>query len=260
MEATITTANEPMGTPAGKRSDGRGPAALRRTRIYRSCLRHPHGSALIHAGNTKVICAATVEDSVPGWLRGSGKGWVTAEYGMLPGSVSGRSRRGLADGRAQEIQRLIGRSLRAVIDLAKLGERRIIIDCDVLDADGGTRTASVTAAYVALREAVDGLLARGKLAQDPLTGSVAAVSVGIVGGQVLLDLAYEEDAAAEVDFNVVATGAGALVEVQGTAERGTFTARDTQALIRLALRGVARLHVLQESCLTRPPRSVRSIL
>jgi ribonuclease PH len=212
---------------------------------------------LIEAGGTKVICAATIEDTVPGWLRGSGKGWVTAEYGMLPGSVSGRASRGTVGGRAQEIQRLIGRSLRAVVDLKKLGERRIVIDCDVLDADGGTRTASVTAAYVALREAVDNLLASGKLREDPLTGSVAAVSAGIVGGRVLLDLDYAEDAAAEVDFNVVATGAGALVEVQGTAERGTFTPRDTQALIRIALRGIARLRRLQEICLSRPPRPTR---
>lgn len=204
-----------------------------------------------------MVCAATIEDTIPSWLRGSGKGWVTAEYGMLPGSVSGRSSRGVPGGRAQEIQRLIGRSLRAVVDLRKLGERRIVIDCDVLDADGGTRTASVTAAYVALREAVDSLLASGKLREDPLTGSVAAVSAGIVGGRVLLDLDYKEDAAAEVDFNVVATGEGALVEVQGTAEHGTFTPRDTQTLIRVALRGIARLRALQESCLSRPPRPTR---
>lgn len=176
---------------------------------------------------------------------------------MLPGSVSGRAGRGVTGGRAQEIQRLIGRSLRAVVDLQKLGERRIVIDCDVLDADGGTRTASVTAAYVALREAVDKLLANGKLREDPLTDSVAAVSAGIVEGQVLLDLDYKEDASAEVDFNVVATGAGSLVEIQGTAERGSFTPRDTQALIRVALRGIGRLHALQESCLTRPPRPTR---
>jgi ribonuclease PH len=204
-----------------------------------------------------VVCAATIEDTIPGWLRGSGKGWVTAEYGMLPGSVSGRASRGVTGGRAQEIQRLIGRSLRAVVDLRKLGERRIVIDCDVLDADGGTRTASVTAAYVALREAVDSLLANGKLREDPLTGSVAAVSAGIVGGRVLLDLDYKEDAAAEVDFNVVATGDGALVEVQGTAERGSFTPRDTQALIRVALKGIVRLRALQETCLSRPPRPTR---
>ncbi|MEZ4652363.1 MAG: ribonuclease PH [Candidatus Eisenbacteria bacterium] len=242
------------------RFDGRSAGALRRTRIYRSCLRHPQGSALIEMGNTKVVCAATVEDTVPGWLRGTGKGWVTAEYGMLPGSVTGRAGRGNTGGRAQEIQRLIGRSLRAVVDLSVLGERRITIDCDVLDADGGTRTASVTAAYVALREAVDKLLAAGALAADPLVDSVAAVSVGIVRGQVLLDLAYEEDSVAEVDFNVVATGAGRLVEVQGTAEHGTFTPRDTAAIIRLALRGIGRLQNLQTSCLARPPRTTRTIL
>jgi ribonuclease PH len=207
-------------------------------------------------GNTRVLCAATVQESVPPWRRGQGGGWVTAEYGMLPGSVVDRAPRHRPSGRSQEIQRLIGRSLRAVVDLEKLGDRTVIVDCDVLDADGGTRTAAITAAYVALREAVSGLLDRGALREDPVVDSVAAASVGIVGGRRLLDLCYEEDFRAEVDCNVVATGSGKLVEVQGTAEKGTFSPDDTRALIRLALRGTARLRRSQERCLSRPPRPV----
>jgi len=236
-----------------KRFEDRRNDQLRPLRIQRSCLRHPQGSALIEAGRTRVLCAATVESQVPPWLRGSGKGWVTAEYGMLPGSVSGRAPRGKVSGRSQEIQRLIGRSLRAVVNLEKLGERRITVDCDVIEADGGTRTASITGAYVALREAVDGLLSEGLLAEDPIEVAVAAVSVGMIDGEYLLDLDYEEDFAADVDFNVVATGANGLVEVQGTAEGRTFSLDDNQALTRLAMDGIEHLLTAQAQCLQGEP-------
>ncbi len=230
------------------RIDGRGAASLRKVRIYRSVLRHPQGSAYISMGQTRVLCAAFVEEQVPPWLRGRGEGWVTAEYGMMPGSVSDRAARGKVSGRSQEIQRLIGRSLRSIVDLKKLGERRVIVDCDVMDADGGTRTASITAAYVALREAIEKLLRNGDLDENPLTGQVAAVSVGLVDGEPLLDLCYEEDSRAEVDFNVVATGEGELIEVQGTAERKPFSVSQNQALVKLAMRGIGRLLKAQERC------------
>jgi len=238
--------------PTPPRPDGRSATTLRPVRLYRSCLRHPAGSALVHFGGTHVLCSATIEESVPPFLRGRGEGWVTAEYGMLPASVPDRAARGKVSGRTQEIQRLIGRSLRAVVDRRKLGERTILIDCDVLEADGGTRTAAITGAYVALREAIDRLLSDGRLAETPLLDSVAAVSVGLVDGATLLDLCYEEDVRAQVDFNVVATGGGRLIELQGTAEHGTFTEQESRGLVRLALRGIRRLTRAQTRALEAP--------
>lgn len=236
------------------RIDGRKPNQLRKTRIYPGVLRHPAGSALVQMGHTQVLCSATVEETLPPWLRGQGRGWVTAEYGMLPGSVDSRAPRNKPSGRSQEIQRLIGRSLRSVVDLQALGERSIVLDCDVIDADGGTRTAAITGAFVALRLALDRLKTAGLLDQDPLTDTVAAVSVGIVDDEILLDLCYEEDSRAQVDFNVVATGSGMLVEVQGTAEGKAFSARESQALIRLGLRGIERLRRVQEKGIGAPVR------
>ena len=199
------------------------------------------------------MCTATVEKSVPGWLRGSGKGWVTAEYSMLPGSTDTRSEReaqkGKLSGRTQEIQRLIGRSLRAVIDLNALGERAIVIDCDVLQADGGTRTASVTGGYVALAAACKRLVEVGVLKQSPLHDSVAAISVGVVGGEILLDLAYTEDSRAEVDMNVVQTGSGRLVEVQGTGEGGTFDRKILDQMLDVAEKGIGELSRIQARAL-----------
>src|SRR5258706_6573827 len=209
-----------------KRSDGRAPDELRAVEMELGFTENPAGSVLIRTGKTIVLCTATLEKSVPGWLGGSGKGWVTAEYSMLPGSTDARSEReaqkGKLSGRTQEIQRLIGRSLRAVIDLNALGERAVYIDCDVLQADGGTRTASVTGGYVALAAACRRLVEVGLLKQSPLHDSVAALSVGMLDGDILLDLPYSEDSRAEVDMNVVQTGSGRLVEVQGTGEGGTF--------------------------------------
>ncbi|MGH2735610.1 MAG: ribonuclease PH, partial [Actinomycetota bacterium] len=211
------------------------------------------GSCLIEMGSTKVICTATVEDSVPRWLQGRGRGWVTAEYAMLPRSTSERVgrevNRGRPSGRTQEIQRLIGRSLRAVTDLDGLGEQSIVVDCDVLQADGGTRTASITGAFVALSMAIGDLEERGELASSPLLDSVSAVSVGIIGGTPYLDLNYEEDSTAGVDMNVVMTGAGKLVEVQGSAEHGTFDRAELDRLLDLAAGGIAELTMAQESAL-----------
>jgi ribonuclease PH len=204
-----------------------------------------HGSALISMGRTRVVCTASIEDAVPHWRRGSGLGWVTAEYGMLPASTTERKQReaarGRVDGRTQEIQRLIGRSLRSVTDLGALGERSVWVDCDVLQADGGTRCAAICGGYVALQLALTALVDRGALRQMPLSDAVAAVSVGIVDGEVLLDLAYEEDSRAEVDMNVVMTGSGRLVEVQATAEGQTFAREDLEQMLDLAADGVRRL-------------------
>ncbi len=241
----------------GKR---RSSQTLRPTRLVRSCLRLPAGSALIQSGNTQVLCSASVEGKVPGFLRGSGKGWVTAEYGMLPGSVQERIPRGRTSGREMEISRLIGRSLRSIIDLTCLGEITITLDCDVLDADGGTRTAAINAAYVALREAVDLLRSEERIAEDPFLDSVAAISVGRVGDGILLDLCYEEDSAADVDFNVVATGSGRLVEVQGTAEAGTFSEEEMQRMVSVALAGIAKITRLQERCLSASPKPAGILL
>jgi len=244
----------------GPRGDGRKPGSLRSVRLIRSCLRQASGSALIRAGNTQVLCAATIEDKAPSFLRGTGRGWVTAEYGMLPASVSERAPRNKISGRGMEIQRLIGRSLRSVVDLSKLGERQITIDCDVLEADGGTRTAAVTAAWVALREAIDRMLRERVLPEDPILDSVAAISVGRVGGALLLDLCQAEDTRAEVDFNVVATGSGRLVEVQGTAEHGSFSRRELQQMVSSGLAGIRRLTRLQQRCVTSAPKPLGVLL
>ena len=216
-------------------------------------VRFPQGSCLIEVGETRVICTATVEESVPKFLSETQRGWVTAEYSMLPGSsqqrVEREAARGKVSGRTQEIQRLIGRSLRSIIDMAKLGPRTIWIDCDVIQADGGTRTASITGAYVALALAVRSLRASGLLHVDPLTGSVAAISAGIVGGQAVLDLCYEQDSRAEVDMNFVMTGAGGLVEVQGTAEGAPFTRAQLDQLLDMATSGIAQLTAAQHAAI-----------
>jgi ribonuclease PH len=233
-----------------QRSYGRGPGELRPVEIEPGFVRPATGSALISAGETRVICTASAQDSVPRWMAGRGTGWVTAEYGMLPASTGDRKQRdatrGRQDGRTVEIQRLIGRSLRGVIDFKALGERTIYLDCDVLQADGGTRCASITGAYVALSLACARLREQGALASSPLTGSVAAVSCGIVGERALLDLDYGEDSTAEVDANVVMTGDGGLVEVQATAERTPLSRAHLDELLALAAAGIERLRAEQE--------------
>jgi ribonuclease PH len=243
--------------PSFERSGARAANALRPLRIQRGYTRHAEGSVLIAFGHTQVLCTASVEDKVPPHKRGSGQGWVTAEYGMLPRATHTRSDReaakGKQSGRTQEIQRLIGRSLRAVFDLARLGERTITLDCDVLQADGGTRTAAITGAFVAAHDAVSGLLAAGKLAASPIRDHVAAVSVGIVQGLPLLDLEYVEDAACDTDMNVVMTGAGHFVEVQGTAEGAAFTRVEMDALLGLATSGIAQLVAAQREALSTRP-------
>ena len=235
------------------RRDGRAVDQLRPVELQLDFTENPLGSVLCSMGRTRVLCTVTEEDGVPRWLRGSGQGWITAEYSMLPGSTDTRndreSSRGKVSGRTQEIQRLIGRSLRAVADLAALGERTLWVDCDVLQADGGTRTASITGAYTALALACRRLQGRGDIARTPLRDSVAAVSVGVIAGEVRLDLPYEEDARAEVDMNVVATGEGRFIEVQGTGEGATFSAEDLQALTVLALRGIEELGSIQRAAL-----------
>ena len=235
------------------RSDARAPDQLRSVRITRGYTIHAEGSVLIEFGDTKVLCTASVEEKVPGHKKGSGEGWVTAEYGMLPRATHTRSdreaARGKQSGRTQEIQRLIGRSLRAVFDLTLLGERTIHLDCDVLQADGGTRTAAITGAFVAAQDAVNGLLAQGKLTQSPIRDHVAAISVGIVQGHPLLDLAYTEDSACDTDMNVVMTGAGHFVEVQGTAEGAAFSRLEMDALLALAEQGCRSLVALQKQSL-----------
>ena len=223
---------------------------LRPVRIHRNYTKNAPGSVLMEMGRTRVICTATVGDGVPLFLRGTGKGWVTAEYAMLPGSTPQRKPRG-PDGRASEIQRLIGRSLRAVVDPTKLEERTVFVDCDVIEADGGTRAASVTGSCVALADALASLRRDGKIEQDPLRELVAAVSVGIVGGKMVLDLDYELDSAAEVDMNIVMTASGRLVEVQGTAESKPFDLATMERLVRLAGRGVRQLIRLQKEVLSR---------
>jgi ribonuclease PH len=232
---------------------GRAPDALRAVRITRAYTVHAEGSVLIEFGQTRVLCTASVEEKVPGHKKGSGEGWVTAEYGMLPRATHTRSdreaARGKQSGRTQEIQRLIGRSLRAVFDLTLLGERTIHLDCDVLQADGGTRTAAITGAFVAAQDAVNGLLAKGKITQSPIRDHVAAISVGIVQGVPLLDLAYTEDSACDTDMNVVMTGAGHFVEVQGTAEGAAFSRREMDALLVLAEQGCRSLVDLQKQSL-----------
>ena len=232
---------------------GRAPDALRAVTITRGYTVHAEGSVLIEFGQTKVLCTASVEEKVPPHKRGSGEGWVTAEYGMLPRATHTRgdreAARGKQSGRTQEIQRLIGRSLRAVFDLKALGERTIQIDCDVIQADGGTRTAAITGAWVAAQDAIATLLAAGKIAASPITGAVAAVSVGIVRGTPLLDLEYVEDVACDTDMNVVMTGAGHFVEVQGTAEGAAFSRAEMDRLLALAEKGIAELVRLQQESL-----------
>ncbi|MFO1426928.1 MAG: ribonuclease PH [Steroidobacteraceae bacterium] len=239
-----------------RRPSGRAPDELREVSFQRGFTRHAEGSVLVQFGGTRVLCTASIEDGVPGFLRGKGQGWVTAEYGMLPRATHTRSAReaarGKQSGRTQEIQRLIGRSLRAIIDLEALGERTVTLDCDVLQADGGTRTASITGSYVALADACDALLARGALRTSPLHGQVAAISVGICGGTPLLDLDYAEDSQAETDMNVVMKDGGTFVEVQGTAEGHAFQRHELDELLNLAAGGIGRLLALQREALQDP--------
>ncbi|HHV78745.1 MAG TPA: ribonuclease PH [Firmicutes bacterium] len=235
------------------RCDGRSNDQLRQARIIPGYLKFPLGSALIETGNTTVICSACVEERVPPFLKGTGQGWISAEYGMIPGATPERNQReasrGKQSGRTMEIQRLIGRGLRAVVDLNALGERTIWVDCDVIQADGGTRTASITGAFVALAQALNRLRAEGVLPKLPVTDFVAAVSVGEVGSELMLDLCYEEDSRAEVDMNVVMTGSKKLVEVQATGEGGPFSREEFLQLLALAEKGIAELIQLQRSVL-----------
>lgn len=235
------------------RNNGRETGKLRNITITRNYIKYAEGSVLVEFGDTKVICTASVEESVPPFLRGKGTGWVTAEYSMLPRATHTRSAReaskGKLGGRTHEIQRLIGRSLRAVTDMALLGERSILIDCDVIQADGGTRTASITGAWVALFDAIAGLVRQGKLAVNPVKEAVAAVSAGIVKGEVLLDLDYSEDSTADVDMNFVVTASGRFVEVQGTAEDEPFTVEQMDAMRDAALTGIRQLLAIQKAAL-----------
>ena len=235
------------------RPSGRKPEDLRPVRIERNYTMHAEGSVLISCGRTKVLCTASVEDRVPGFLRGKGQGWVTAEYGMLPRSTGSRMRReaaqGKQGGRTMEIQRLIGRSLRAVVDREALGERTITLDCDVIQADGGTRTAAITGAYVALVDACRQLLKAGRIEVNPVHGQVAAVSVGIFANSPILDLDYAEDSAAETDMNVVMNDGGGFIEVQGTAEGHAFRREELDELLNLAVKGIDELMAAQKSAL-----------
>ena len=237
-----------MTRPSGRRAD-----ELRPVTIERHFTMHAEGSVLISCGDTRVLCTASVEDRVPPWLRGKGSGWITAEYGMLPRATGSRNMReatrGKQGGRTLEIQRLIGRSLRAVIDLEALGERTVTLDCDVLQADGGTRTASITGAYVALVDAMDQLFDAGKVKRNPIHGRVAAVSVGMLGTEAVLDLDYQEDSAADTDLNVVMNDGGAFIEIQGTAEGHAFHRTELDAMLELATKGVAELVKTQERAL-----------
>jgi ribonuclease PH len=235
------------------RPSGRAPDELRRVRFERRHAKHAEGAVLIEFGDTQVLCTASIEDTVPPFLRGKGQGWITAEYGMLPRATHTRTAReaarGRQSGRTQEIQRLIGRSLRAVADLRALGERTVTLDCDVLQADGGTRTAAITGGFVALAQACEQLVRRRLIGASPLHGQVAAVSVGIVGGVAVLDLDYEEDSQAETDMNVVMNNGGAFVEIQGTAEGHAFRRHELDALLNLAATGIAQLFALQAQAL-----------
>jgi ribonuclease PH len=235
------------------RPSGRTPEALRPVRLTRHYTRHAEGSVLVEFGDTRVICTATVENSVPRFLKGTGSGWVTAEYGMLPRSTGSRMDReavkGKQSGRTQEIQRLIGRSLRAAIDLKKLGENTIKVDCDVIQADGGTRTASITGSCVALADAINHMLKSGVITENPLSRMVASVSVGICKGVPVLDLDYQEDSSAETDMNVVMTSTGGFIEVQGTAEDGEYSSEELNAMLTLAKAGITRLLQAQQDAL-----------
>ncbi|MCL4136599.1 UNVERIFIED_CONTAM: hypothetical protein GTU68_019026 [Idotea baltica] len=235
------------------RPSGRQPNDLRNITITRHYTKHAEGSVLVEFGDTKVLCTASVEEKIPGFLRGKNEGWITAEYGMLPRSTGNRmgreAARGKQGGRTMEIQRLIGRSLRAAVDLTALGERSITIDCDVIQADGGTRTASITGAYVALHDAIDFLLKNKKIKKSPLHGQIASVSVGIYQGMPVLDLDYDEDSSAETDMNVVMNDAGAYIELQGTAEGHAFRADELQAMLDLASEGISSLMQKQRDAL-----------
>ena len=232
------------------RIDGRAADELRPVRITPGALAYAEGSALIETGDTRVLCAVSVEDGVPRFLRGAGQGWVTAEYAMLPRSTNTRTPRSASSGgRAREIQRLIGRSLRAVVELGALGERTLTVDCDVLQADGGTRTAAITGAYVALRQALDGMAERGQLSGPPLRAAVAATSVGMVDGRPLLDLRYAEDHRADVDVNLVMTDAGEFIEIQGTAEGAAFSRASLDAMLELGESGIHQLLAAQREAL-----------
>jgi ribonuclease PH len=233
-----------------ERVDGRMPGEMRPVRITRDYIKHAEGSVLIEVGDTKVICTASVDERVPSFLRGQGKGWVTAEYGMLPRSTGDRkpreAARGKIGGRTYEIQRLIARSLRSVVDLVALGERTVWLDCDVIQADGGTRTASITGAFVALVDATLKLKEKGLINRIPVTDFIAAISAGRLKGELILDLCYTEDSAAEVDMNIVMTGAGRFVEVQGTGEEATFTRKEMDGLLALAGQGIESLVAYQK--------------
>lgn len=232
-----------------QRPDGRRPDQLRPVRFQRRFTRNPAGSVLACCGDTQVICTVTVENGVPRWLKDSGSGWLTAEYRMMPGATQERQAREFMrlSGRTQEIQRLIGRSLRAAIDLEALGEKTITVDADVLQADGGTRTTAITGGFVALREAMEGLVARGELARSPLQCNIAAISVGLIEGEPMLDLDYPEDVAADVDFNVVMTSDLELIEVQGTAEAGSYTRSQLNQILDIAEIGIKDLMILQNA-------------
>lgn len=236
-------------TMVRQRFGDRQPNQLRPIHFQRGFSRYPAGSVLASCGETKVICTVSLEEGVPPWMKGSGQGWLTAEYRMMPGATPERQRREFIklSGRTQEIQRLIGRSLRAALDMEALGERMLTVDCDVLQADGGTRTTAINGGYVALREAVERLVAEGKLAASPLKGAIAAISVGLLEGQVLLDLDYPEDVAADVDFNVVMTAELGLVEVQGTAESGSYSRVQLNAMLDLAETGIQTITALQQA-------------
>jgi ribonuclease PH len=233
------------------RLSGRAPGELREVSFERGVSKHAEGSCLVRFGDTQVLCTATIEARLPPWLKGQNRGWITAEYGMLPRSTGERMRReataGKQSGRTQEIQRLIGRSLRAVVDLPALGENQITLDCDVIQADGGTRTAAITGSWVALRDALDALQRNGRLSANPLKDHVAAVSCGIIGGTPVLDLDYAEDSAAETDANFVVTGAGGIVEIQATAEGEPFAESMLVEMLKLARSGIARLIGLQQA-------------
>ena len=239
------------------RPDGRQPDELRPFTFERDFTEMPHGSVLASFGRTRLLCTASVEEDVPRWMRGTEKGWVTAEYSMLPGSTPGRANReaakGKQSGRTQEIQRLIGRSLRAVVDMHELGERQIVLDCDALQADGGTRTTAISGAFVALHDACTRLIQAGELDEHPITDHCAAISVGIVDGEPRLDLPYVEDVAAEVDMNVVMLGSGRFIEVQGTAEGMSFSRSELDELLVLAEKGIGEIIEAQKAVLATPP-------
>ena len=235
------------------RPSGRATDEMRQVTFTRNYTCHAEGSVLVEFGNTKVICTASIEENVPGWMRGKGKGWVTAEYGMLPRSTHSRmgreAARGKQSGRTQEIQRLIGRSLRAIVNLEALGERQVIVDCDVIQADGGTRTASISGAYVAMYEAIDKLMKKRNLKRNPIHGQLASISVGIFEGAPVLDLDYPEDSNAETDMNVVMNSGGHFIEVQGTAEGHAFTRAEMNDMLALAEKGIQEIMVAQRSVL-----------